>query len=240
MTLPPVYWGLLVAHDSEPDEASLSPAEKKHLESLHFAKRRAEWMLGRYAAKRLLAACLAGFEFTSVDHMTIANDPEGAPYITLDDIRQPGCLSISHRSGIAFCAYAQEIQVGADIELVETRSPVFVEDYFTMLEQQQLRQMPLTSRDLATCAVWSAKEAVLKMYKKGLRLDTRTIEISLMWEDVAGWRRFKFVSALPGSENCMGWWQEHAIHGEKWVLTLCTSRTATPVQVSLQKSNPYN
>ncbi|HEY9075943.1 MAG TPA: 4'-phosphopantetheinyl transferase superfamily protein [Anaerolineaceae bacterium] len=233
MTLPPVYWGLLVAHDSEPDEASLSPAEKKHLESLHFAKRRAEWMLGRYAAKRLLAACLAELKFVSLNHITIANDPQGAPFVTLDDIRQPGCLSISHRSGMAFCAFAQDIQVGADIELVEPKSPVFVEDFFTSMEQQQLQQTPLTSRDLVTCAVWSAKEAVLKTYKKGLRLDTRAIDISLEWEAVAGWRRFKFASPLPGSENCVGWWQEHVLHGDKWVLTLCTSRTASLVQVSL-------
>jgi len=88
-------------------------------------------------------------------------------------------ISMTDRAGWAVCAIAPPgIEVGVDLELVESRSTLFVQDYFTDAE----RRVALTGESadpLLTNLIWSAKESALKVLRTGLRRDTRSVEITL-------------------------------------------------------------
>ena len=175
------------AQPIEEQEGFLGELEREKLRTLRFPKRRAEWLQGRWAAKTLAQKVLpvcAGLPMTCIQ---VLNQSSGMPYLKIDDLSgvlspaaQP-CLSISHCGRLAFCALAfapdfdEAVGLGADIERIEARHPLFVEDYFTPRERELIRQNPAPDR-MATL-LWSAKEAVLKALGTGLRLDTRQVEI---------------------------------------------------------------
>ncbi|MBX7235635.1 MAG: 4'-phosphopantetheinyl transferase superfamily protein [Caldilineales bacterium] len=120
--------------------------------------------------------------------------PDGAPYAALADNATrntqhaitnlqspistlPLSLSISHSADRAFCALTDEPEttVGADIERIEPREPGFVEQFFTPAEIAAVGAVPPDQRDTLITAIWSAKEAVLKALRVGLRADTRLL-----------------------------------------------------------------
>lgn len=164
-------------HDGseEDQQVFLGTGERAHWAGLRFEKRRREWLFGRILAKRLLTQVYPSVEPADIE---IMNEPEGAPYAVLAGERLPGCLSITHRSGMAAAAWcADGAAVGLDLEQVETRTAGFVEDYFTPAERDFVNSLAAPDRDRWVAVIWSAKEAVLKVLRKGLRLDTRQVEI---------------------------------------------------------------
>jgi len=187
MIEPGVYWLVLAA---KPPEALsfLSSEEYRVLSTKRFAKRRAEWLNGRWAAKRLLHASHPELVNAPLDKIEINNSPEGVPYVMLNGRMLECSLSISHREQAAFCAVTFQpfFRVGADIERIESRSAAFVTDYFTASEAELICASASETHFLATL-IWSAKEAMLKALGKGLRLDTRQVEVTRVFEEGAGW-----------------------------------------------------
>ena len=182
-----IYWTLndsrvhpdWVQSHLEPD--FLSPEENETYRGLFVPKRRDEWLLGRWTSKQLLRACDPGYADHSLKGILVRSEPEGAPYLFFGESgRYPGCLSISHRDKIAFCAISPSsmLRVGADIELVEPRATVFVHDFFTAREADGVLQYQGRTRDILVTLVWSMKESALKALGKGLRIDTRKVEIT--------------------------------------------------------------
>lgn len=178
-----------------PPAGLLSPAELERYAGYLNPKRRRDWLLGRWTAKRLIQAHYAAAErfHPALDSFTVTQDSDGAPYVVscnpalsssaLEDdapARLPLALSISHSHGSAFCAVcctnAHPINLGADLELVEPRGAGFVHDYFTAEERHALAGAPPGLADLLVTATWSAKESVLKALRLGLRVDTRTVQ----------------------------------------------------------------
>ncbi|TLN15346.1 hypothetical protein FDZ74_08480, partial [bacterium] len=131
-----VFWAQ-AGSDAPPGEEFLSAAELDKLAQLRFARRREEWLLGRWIAKRLLRRVVPRLAGLPLAAWTVANEPDGQPYAQVDSVRLPGCLSISHRAGWAACAWtgAAEIGLGIDLEEVEPHSAAFVQDYFSPAEQ---------------------------------------------------------------------------------------------------------
>jgi 4'-phosphopantetheinyl transferase len=79
------------------------------------------------------------------------------------------------------CAVAlAEAKLGCDLEMVEPRTDAFVADYFTANEQALVEQEPVEERPLLITLLWSAKESALKALHQGLRLDTRSMDVSLI------------------------------------------------------------
>lgn len=64
------------------------------------------------------------------------------------------------------------VEPGIDVEYVENRNKVFVEDYFSSDEQKLVKD-----NNLLITAVWSLKEAVVKSQGVGLRLNPRQIQV---------------------------------------------------------------
>lgn len=203
----------------------LSARELARLEKLRFAKRREEWLLGRYAAKLLvhqgeLISCpLTGIE--------IENEEEGAPYVLCDGSLLPGVLSLSHRQQVALAGWSPEGEaLGVDVEIVEPRLPVFSEDYFTEDEKESLRLLPECLHPLAITILWSAKESTLKALRKGLRFDTRHVEVKLPLPLAAGLDWQPFTIRFPrGLQDWYGRWRKW----NQYVLTVVVS-SPTPLQ----------
>lgn len=180
--LPMIHWLLLPAAALPGDaEAALSTSEAATYARLALPKRRGDWLLGRYTAKQLVQQALAqAGQTVALPEIEIVADADGAPAAWRSGARLPLCLSISHSHNSAFCALIEThdpgARVGADLELVEPRDPAFVADFFTAREQAQIAAAPPALRDTLITATWSAKEAVLKALREGLRIDTRRVE----------------------------------------------------------------
>jgi 4'-phosphopantetheinyl transferase len=258
----------ILRQDATP--AWLSDDERRRLAGFRVEKRRQEWLLGRWTAKRLTQTVLRG-DFREdgndewpLDRLLVAADASGAPYVSLqtEGQRLPFSLSISHSHGVAFCAIARtndahddpgathdqsrtanqtpdagqdatqhsrrtHCAVGADIELVEGRTATFVVDFFTPAEQSAIVTAPAEQRDLLATAIWSAKEAVLKALREGLRVDTRLVEclIDLSDPPPQEWTPFpirvdeRTINQAGQPSSWSGWWR--MVEG-RFVLTLAT------------------
>jgi 4'-phosphopantetheinyl transferase len=174
-----VYWLQQAQADVPATDDWLSQKEAVRLSSFRFAKRRDDWRLGRWTAKRAVAACLKlpnGPQ--SLSRIEIIPASTGQPEALLRDHPETITISISHRSGIAMCAVALgDVKLGCDLEMIEPRSDAFIADYFTDKEQERIAQASGEKRSLLVTLLWSAKESALKALHVGLRADTRNVEV---------------------------------------------------------------
>jgi 4'-phosphopantetheinyl transferase len=169
---------LLVQSDADvpPDDDWLTGDERVVLETLRFAKRRAEWRLGRWTAKR----AVSDFLHVPAACVGVVAAEDGAPQALVDGTAAPVNISLSHRDGFGACAVGPPgWPLGCDLELVEVRSDGFVADYFTEAERQAVAEAPAERRPLLVTLIWSAKESVLKALRTGLRADTREVEVTV-------------------------------------------------------------
>jgi 4'-phosphopantetheinyl transferase len=192
------------------------------------AKRRTDWRLGRWTAKRAVAArTQRGPGFFSRIEIRAADD--GAPEAWIDGRLWGRSLSLSHSGGRAVCAVAAaDGFLGCDLERIENRGRVFVEDYFTGEEASWIARQPAEQRDLLVNLVWSAKESTLKALRQGLRSDTRAVEVDLggIFES-SGWLPLE-VNAVTAGRRFHGWW--HRLDDD--VLTVVgDSKGGVPVEL---------
>jgi 4'-phosphopantetheinyl transferase len=202
--VPPVDGHAQDGPATRPESEWLGAKERVQLSAMRFAKRRADWQLGRWTAKHALAACLC----LPDDHLVLAkielrSASSGAPEVFFANKPAPATISLSHREGIAVCAVAlQSGALGCDLEMIEARSDAFLADYFTIEEQELVAQTPEDDRSRLLALLWSAKESALKALHAGLRLDTRSVSVL---PPILGRRRF------GSGEGCI----EQAAFGEQ-------------------------
>jgi 4'-phosphopantetheinyl transferase len=212
-----IYWLLRSTADdpalgrAEAPPGLLHPAEEARLARLRVPKRRQDWLLGRWTAKRLLRDWLQATtgERPPPDRLAILADPDGAPYAALaaeakEEVelqRLDVSLSISHSGQWGFCALCDDAgrTVGADIERIEPRAPGFTEMFFTAVEQAGFDAAGPARRDVVITTAWCAKEAALKALRTGLRADTRQITCRLADPDAAP-RRWSELTVEMGPE----------------------------------------
>jgi 4'-phosphopantetheinyl transferase len=210
-----VYW--LEQTEKDVPEANdwLAPDEITRLNSLRFAKRRADWRLGRWTAKRALAACFNWPTYPRVlARIEIRAAPSGVPEALVPNRGTPMAISLSHRAGRAMCSVSLVgVQLGCDLETIEPRSNAFVADYFTPEEQSLVARTPPAERPTIVTLLWSAKESALKALGQGLRLDTRSVIVSPLeaTPDLSGWSPVRVQSV---GQCFHGWWRatDHILH----------------------------
>jgi len=204
----------LPAHDDwlSADEAFL-------LSRLRFAKRRADWRLGRWTAKRAAAAYLnLPGEPNALQEIGVRPAPSGAPELYVSNRPAAVTISLSHRAGVAACAITMGgVALGCDLELIEPRPAGFVADYFTGEERTLIASTP--EKDRLVTVLWSAKESALKALGEGLRVDTRCLTVtfnfrtnhehapgaSRQYSGLNSWRPLQVCYA--GGDIFQGWWQ---------------------------------
>jgi 4'-phosphopantetheinyl transferase len=231
-----IYWHSRCS-DRHPDLAHgqcpaglLSAEEQREFARLPTAKRRHDWLLGRWTAKHLLQALAAQDRLPlPLEAMTIARNARNAPVG-----QAPGwpawALSISHSRGRAVCAAAETpgALIGIDLDYVEPRSAAFVEDYFTREEQLVVHGLAAAPYNLAVMAIWCAKEAALKALQTGLAVDTRTVSCRPGWRvhGPAGWRPLTIMVDAERlgqpAPRLAGWWRPLG----KWVLAVAAEGEA--------------
>jgi 4'-phosphopantetheinyl transferase len=229
-----------------PPPGLLSPTEWRQFSTLRVEKRRREWLLGRWTAKRLLLSIIAtetGNMLSPVS-LAIGNDEQGAPQFSgvhgLEDLSKSLCLSISHARGRALCAAGKVSHLGADVEWIETRPSGFAAEYLTRNEMECLAGVSHEMEDTLLTAIWSGKEAVLKALRMGLTVDTRAVSCQVsssatppfrmkkipdLWssfEIQLDPRRLGWDKSWNTPELC-GWWQV----ADGYIYTLVFTRGET-------------
>lgn len=208
----------------------LHPVEQQKLAGFKIEKRRRDWLLGRWTAKRLVQDYLARTtgQYPDPSELVIANDPDGAPFVALSTAdeahlrRLPICLSISHSGDHALSALWAKAGVGADIERVECRPSSFVTTFFSKEEIAHLALLDNVLRPEAATIIWSAKESVLKALRLGLRVDTRQVNcLPAIGTDVSVWTSVQVWLAAPlagrlGDNVLSAWWRRYG----EYVITL--------------------
>jgi len=208
------YWLEQTAEEMPVDDGWLGAHEVRCLAAMQFEKRRGDWRLGRWTAKRALSACLnLPTDVQTMRRIEIRATESGAPEAHVDDHPSSAMISISHCKGTAICAVMQEgAQMGCDLELVESRADSFLTDYFTIEEQTLVSRSFAEERPLMSTLLWSAKESALKALRTGLRLDTRAVMVraELKGVEVEGWKQLHLRCAgygLVGVLLFQGWWR---------------------------------
>jgi len=208
---PAVFWLVRVVTEVPVGNDWLGDRERLALSAFAVPKRRAEWRLGRWAAKAAVSCFLTRNGPAPIrEFVEIRAASDGAPEALLAGRPAGVNLSISHRSGIGFCVVAPiAVRVGCDVEASEPRSAGFVRDFFGESEAQAIHEAPAGEQSLLTAVIWSAKESSLKLLRDGLRRDTRevTVEVVRGWDD-ASWNRLTAVLNNP-SLPLHGWWRTH-------------------------------
>ena len=214
-----VLWLEQTAADVPAEDDWLGPGEKETQSRLRFAKRRADWRLGRWTAKQAVSAHLnTKCPLPDIEIRTAAS---GAPYVVIREGPAGVAISLSHRAGTAACAVAPiGTAIGCDLELEEERSDGFVADFFTEREMDIVPALAGHSRDQMVTLIWSAKESALKAVHEGLRLDTRFITVA-PGDGPGPWHPLRV--AFP---DCVfkGWWTQR----DNLVRTLVTAPDAPP------------
>jgi 4'-phosphopantetheinyl transferase len=202
----------------------LSPREAAWIARMRFPKRRSEFRLGRWTAKKALALSL-GLPRDDLGAIEIDRAPDGAPAPLVHGRPAEAAVSMTDRADQAVCLVGPPgPALGCDLELVEPRSDAFVADYLTPAEQRLVAAAG-ADRDLLANLLWCGKESALKVLRTGLRRDTRSVEVSLPeGPEVDGWAPMS-VRAVEGAVF-PGWWQRFGA----FVLTFAAAEPFAPAR----------
>lgn len=205
VTEPPCHWRLLAESAVPEGDGWLGPEERRIQAGLRIEKRRRDWRLGRFTAKKLLIESGLG-RAEDLARLSILADDDGAPEAHLDGRPLDLTVSISHSTlhGAAVAA-PRRAALGCDLEKIEPRSAGLLETFFTQAEQHQVAE----AGDPALVAnlIWSAKESWLKACRTGLRRDTRSVEVTVeTLEGGEDWQLCRIADLRTG-QNSRGWWR---------------------------------
>lgn len=212
-------WWLARAQEQLPDtDGWLTLGERSRSASMRYPKRRTDFLLNRWGLKLAVARVLGWPD----DDAALARiegraAADGAPELFIDGRPASRGVSLTNRAGCSVCLVAdQPAAIGCDLELVETRSDAFVQDYLTEPERDLVTAAG-QARDVAANLIWSAKESALKVLRTGLRRDTRSVEVSVadLTPPERSWSPFQVRSA----EGVVfrGWWRRSG----SFLLTAC-------------------
>jgi 4'-phosphopantetheinyl transferase len=187
----------------------LSESEARITAALRFPKRRADWRLGRWTAKRALAIYAGLSSHAEVlARIEVRPAPSGAPRPYLCGQPASVAVSISHSRGVGFCAVAPRgTALGCDIEWAEPRSHLFLTDYFSPDEQDIIKREGWRPQAEYGTVIWSAKESMLKALECGLRVDLLSVRAvpEIAAERSQGWLR---LTTRQGLRAFQGWWRK--------------------------------
>jgi 4'-phosphopantetheinyl transferase len=192
---------------------------------MRIAKRRGDYLLGRWTAKCAIATRIS--PAPPLVAIAVRASDDGAPEAFLDGSPLAFTVSLSHSAGRALAAVrCGGAALGADLERVEPRSALLVDNFFTADEAAQVAACHPDQRDRAITLIWSAKESALKARRTGLREDPRSVHVDVgdgIPAPDASWRALRV--AIDGAPDALtGWWRDDT----GYVLTVVGAALAGP------------
>lgn len=151
-----------------PTDEVLCTVERDFYNRLKVPKRQAEWLGGRWALKKLLAAH-TGRALT--DFAVLALGGTGKPVITVAGEESSVPFSITHSNGFAVAAIAPDKKyIGIDLEQIAPRIAAWKDSFFHPTE------LTRTDDEFLTC-LWTQKEALVKLLGAGLTINTQDVRV---------------------------------------------------------------
>jgi 4'-phosphopantetheinyl transferase len=144
----------------------LHPSEMARLERFPAESRRESFLLGRYVAKRAVAALRADAPMPSIE---VVSGIFGQPVVrnSLPTRLPPPAVSVSHTRAVAVAAACEPEQIlGVDVEALDPRRSGVFESSLTPSELAAGREG--AGCDLGPNILWAMKEALSKALRSGL------------------------------------------------------------------------
>lgn len=155
----------------------LSVDELIRADRFYFQKDRDHFIV----ARGLLRLILSRYLDIEAREISFYYGPFGKPAIEEDDVDTLLRFNISHSGDLALFAFAQDGEVGVDLEYI--RSDLSVGDiagrFFSNQEAETLNALPEHDRHKAFFVRWTRIEAYLKAQGKGLSVDFNDLDRSL-------------------------------------------------------------
>jgi 4'-phosphopantetheinyl transferase len=202
-----VFWLTQTSIQIPPNDDWLSAEERNISAGLQFPKRRNDWRLGRWTAKQAIRAYNQVKRDSALWSLEIRSAEDGSPEAFEKDEPAGMSISISHSRDRSLCVVAPpSLAVGCDLEFMEPREENFAEDYFTPEELSSILQAPV-EKALRITLIWSAKESALKVLRKGLNRDTRSVVIRPEFNGPEeSWNNWIGI-CLESFRIFYGWWR---------------------------------
>lgn len=182
-------------------QSRLNSEEKKRVEKLLIEKAREHFVAARGILRELLGAYLG----VDAEKIAFRYGPEGKPSLSPEHNSRIS-FNVSHSNGMGLFVFANDREIGADIEYVKPdfRGMEIASRFFSEEESAALAKLPPQERDEAFFGCWTKKEAYVKAHGQGLSIPLRsfTVEFSKskqVLQDEAGARWSCYaLEAAPG------------------------------------------
>lgn len=166
-----------IAETSQLEPVWLGPGEQERFAGLVVPKRRRDWLAGRLAAKLALTRLLGHETPRDLDVLPAES---GAPVVhrltrPLHDVGVS--LVHSHDLAGALAWRGDGAPLGLDLERVEPLADGVLSLALTAPELAYVHRRPGPVRDVRALRLWTAKEAVLKSRRVGLRWPLRSVRV---------------------------------------------------------------
>lgn len=172
-------------------------------------KRRAEWLAGRLAAKRLVR------DTFGLEPLTFAIGREGAAPCVLSAEVPPLILSLSHSHGLGAATLSdrgQEGSAGIDVQRIRPVHHGLCARVFTPGERRRIAGRFGAEDDPAGMLLfWALKEAAIKARRAAWGRPLREIEARLTDEGRAAVQMTGEPAMTAAYEEVEGWWLARAV-----------------------------
>ena len=183
----------------------LHPKEIEYFKNLKFDKRKSSYLLGRIAAKNALCALVGVRNIKSyfidfgVFHFPVIKS------ISNQNLQ----VSISHCDNIGIAiAFPEDHPLGIDIEKVDVGKIEAIKSQFSSEEIRLISESKLPV-SIGYVTMWTVKEALSKIYKTGLTINFKMLEIKSLEKMELNYRctvlhsiQYKAISCYSGDYIC--------------------------------------
>ena len=194
----------------------LHSSERAYYDTLKFDKRKHSYLLGRLAAKKAIAELTGEKNISSIAiNYGVFHFP-----IVKNAIHQNIQVSITHCDNIGIAlAFPEEHPLGVDMERMDENRTEAMKSQMNATEFELIANcnIPLS---LGCTAFWTIKEALSKIFRTGLTMDFKILEInSFEQADLAYISTYKYYAQYKAISYAAG----------KYICSIVLPKNTTPV-----------
>jgi 4'-phosphopantetheinyl transferase len=156
----------------------LSNEERKKIERFHFEKDRMYYQV-RHGILRNILSYYIGMDPV---HIQFNYSINGKPVLKRDFNQKSIHFNLSHTNGFALYAFTREREIGVDVEYIRNIPHIenVADTFLSKIENDIFCILPKKKKIETFFKEWTQKEAVVKAIGKGLSLDLKKIDVSII------------------------------------------------------------